>query len=227
MWPFSIGTTLRAWGLSLLLCLPFALERAVYRFQPRALHLASGHASTPTPLIPSSFYFLAAGTQSYVFESGDLILKCFPTRNPARLQRVLDGAQIAWDRLRSETGLLYLHLHATTSLPTVTLYDRLGRPRTVDLNRIAFTLQRRATPVPHPTPAQLDSYRAFVRKRIAQCVGNSDTAFPHNAALLDGALVEIDFGEYWHHPSLADPAQAKREYETFNQKLLRWQKLHP
>ncbi len=209
--------------LCLLLALPFALTRLAFHFHPRALQPAIGQAHIPVPLIPSSFHFLAAGTQSYVFESGDLVLKCFSTRNPARLKRALDGAQIAWDRLRSETGLLYLHLHQTTALPTVTLYDRLGRPRTLDLNRIAFVLQRRATPVAHPTPSQLDSYRAFVRHRVAQCVGNSDTAFPHNAALLDGRLIEVDFGEYWHHPSLADPAKAAQEYETFNQKCLRWE----
>lgn len=227
MWR-SCGTAiLRMFTVSALLAFPFGVARFVQFFHPRHLHIASGFEDNTPLLLPPTFSFLSAGTQSFVFVHNDLILKCFSSRNPKRLKRALDGAQIAWEHLREETGLLYLHLHQTTHLPTVTLQDRLGRPHSIDLNQIAFVLQRRALPLPHPTSEQLASYRAFVRNRVAKHIGNTDTAFPHNIALLDNRVIEIDFGEYWHHPLLEDPLEAEREYETFHQKLLRWEKRHP
>src|SRR5580700_8553627 len=65
-----------------------------------------------------------------------------------RIQRTFHSIKLAYDELREETGLLYLHLNPTDHLSqTLTLYDGNGICHEVDLDSTRFFLQKRATPL--------------------------------------------------------------------------------
>lgn len=129
-------------------------------------------SDSPDPtLLTQTYHYLDCGSQSYVFvsEDGKTILKLFKfqhMRTPpwlnifpsagrlgekrAKKREILEKTftsySIAYDYLREETGLLYLHLAKTDHLKQqLTIIDKIGRHHTLDLDAIEFILQKRGT----------------------------------------------------------------------------------
>ena len=125
-------------------------------------------------LLNQPYDYLAKGAQSYVFLSRDgrYVLKFFRIYHlqppiwvthfkwPSFLEefrqdKILKKSQelhkdflsykIAYDELREETGIIFLHLNKTTSLnQTLTFYDKIGIKHEVDLDQMEFLVQKRA-----------------------------------------------------------------------------------
>lgn len=125
---------------------------------------------SPDPnLLNQTYHYLDCGSQSYVFvsEDGKTILKLFKfqhMRTPpwlnflpsvgklgekrAKKREILEKTftsySIAYDYLREETGLLYLHLAKTDHLKQkLTITDKIGRHHTLNLDTVEFILQKR------------------------------------------------------------------------------------
>lgn len=118
----------------------------------------SDEANKPIPrLFNQPYYYLGKGAQTYVFLSEDkqYVLKFFKfkhikpsifdsekqsKRKLRKLERLFRGYWLA-DKY-SVRGLTYIHLNAgTQQQPTVTLYDKLGLPRKINLDQMVFIVQ--------------------------------------------------------------------------------------
>jgi hypothetical protein len=125
-------------------------------------------------ILDQPYDYLAKGAQCYVFLSrdGNYVIKFFriyhlqpplwvthlhwpPCLQSYQTHKILkksnelhkdfESYRIAYDQLKEETGLLYLHLNKTSSLKhTLTLYDKIGVKHQVDLDQMEFAVQRRA-----------------------------------------------------------------------------------
>ncbi len=120
------------------------------------------------------YYYLGKGCQSYVFASADdqYVIKFFKYQRyrlqpwltyfpplPAivayRQEKIekkwnkLDGFvqswKIAFENLKDETALIFVHLNKTDHLKkTMTLYDKIGQKHLIALDEMEFCIQRRA-----------------------------------------------------------------------------------
>src|SRR5690349_15990834 len=115
--------------VSLMLSLPGLARKLTHGFRIGKLHLDFPYqpqweiACDPAieRILRQPFTFLGKGSQSYVFESqdGQTVVKLFRFDRPDAIQ-LFDACKLAYDSLRDETGLLYIHLNIThMHLPTL------------------------------------------------------------------------------------------------------------
>ncbi|MES2345521.1 MAG: hypothetical protein V4494_06265 [Chlamydiota bacterium] len=120
-------------------------------------------------IISQPFHYLNAGFQSFAFvsEDGKYVLKFFkieeltPTfmgkifpikkykiedrQRTQRRKNVFAACKMAYEELKEETGLIYVHLNATDHLKkTVQLFDKEQRRYLVDLDKTVFVVQKKA-----------------------------------------------------------------------------------
>jgi len=193
------------------------------------------------------YHYLSRGHQCYAFESADgkYILKLprydrytlpFWLRScqfrfledyreeqradkEKRLYFTLNSFQIAFEELKEETALLYLHLGRTNNFGSHTqITDRIGRSYSLDLDATAFILQRKKALM---MPAFKNSLAAGDRARAKEILGafleivairarkgifNKDPSFLRNFGY-DGKGVQIDIGSFYRRGD-CDPATA-------------------
>ena len=131
----------------------------------------------PNAPLSQSYKYLGKGAQVFAFVSqdGNYVIKFFrhhKTRHPLepinkflpqkwrkRLMQTIKkrgekrmkdflSYKLAFNELREETGLLYLHLNKTDSLNThLTLFDKIGVRHFVDLDHMEFLIQKKAKPL--------------------------------------------------------------------------------
>jgi hypothetical protein len=188
------------------------------------------------------FHYFSKGAQAYVFLSadGEYVLKCFrldhlapppwtrwlrgPCFEQKRLARIhrrlLDlrkdctSYALAFDKMREETALLYVHLEGTPLIP-LTLYDRLSIAHLVDPSTLYFVLQRKAELV-YPTLAKLstDELRAplwdlihLLHTRESNAIFDKDPDLHTNFGFLAGRAVQIDPGRYAQRSAPLSPEE--------------------
>lgn len=125
---------------------------------------------SPDPdLLNQTYHYLGCGSQSYVFasEDGTTVFKLFKFQHmrtppwlnflPSKgklgekraikrevLEKTFTSYSIAYDYLREETGLLYLHLAKTSHLKQkLTITDKIGKHHILDLDNVEFVFQKR------------------------------------------------------------------------------------
>jgi hypothetical protein len=185
------------------------------------------------------FYYLAKGAQSYVFASadGETVIKFFRIYHlrppfwltaftlplplqPYRVHKMIakrgeldkdfQSYKIAFQELKEETGLLYLHLNKTDHLKKrLTIYDKIGIAHQLDLDQMEFLLQKRATLV-FPSIAHLvktegidgakQAISSLVKLLIGRCekgIFDKDPDLNTNFGfLLHKIPVQIDIGRF-------------------------------
>ncbi len=184
------------------------------------------------------FYYLAKGAQSYVFasEDGQTVIKFFRIYHlsppfwitafafplpcmPYKIRKILDKRQelekdfqsykIAYDEMKEETGLVYLHLNKTNTLKqSVTIYDKLGIAHQLPLDEMEFLVQKRATLV-FPAIDQLmktegidaakEAISALVKLLALRCskgIFDKDPDLNTNFGFLGRIPVQIDIGRF-------------------------------
>ncbi len=150
-------------------------------------------------LFNKPFTYLDRGHQSFVFLSNDgkFVLKFFDvnslrgysyipfvkrhdtTRTERRLNDLLNGYRIAYEKDRENCGLLYFQVSPNPSMEyTVVLKDRFGFVHHVDLSKVPFVVQKVAV-----------TTRATLYKLLAK--GNVSEAKERL-----GAIVDMYFDEY-------------------------------
>lgn len=210
------------------------------------------------------FHYLARGMQSFAFESedGQYVLKLFNNRYQRNIQffsllshfpciktwalsrmhyfenklcKAFNSYQIAYDQMPQQTGLLYAHLYPTCDLPgSLTIVDPLNIHHQIDLNRVGFLLQKKATLV-YPT---LKTYlqnqdRDGAKKALSslielffwkwrQGIADNDPLIRTNYGFCDGRAIQIDVGPLSPQNPLMDLEQYKKEIERITASLKNW-----
>ena len=102
-------------------------------------------------ILSQPYHFLGKGAQSFVFasEDGKWVIKFFRhhhLKKNSKLAKDFGSYKLAYEKLQSETGLLYLHLNKTNSLKqTLDLVDKIGIHHPINLDQYEFLVQKRAT----------------------------------------------------------------------------------
>lgn len=197
--------------------------------------LSSDQKNTLAQILNQPFMYLAKGHQSYVFVSEDqkYVIKFyrFPSHlrpfpylnhpisyalgcrrcqikeyNLKKLDTTFQSYRLAFENLKEETGLVFVHLNKTRELNRqLTIVDQLEASYSVDLDQVAFVIQRKAEPF-FPTLGKLCkegkgemAVRQVVEFITTQCqkgIVNQDAILEKNYGWLDGKPINIDIGRF-------------------------------
>lgn len=217
-----------------MLSLPGIAKRFTQGFRPAKMEVVFPfHPEWEVPLDPSvraileqPFSYFSKGSQSYVFESedGNYVLKFFRFDYPSddvKVFTLLNACKIAYDRVREETGLIYIHLNSSpTGLPILLCKDAIGRKYRFPLDRLRFAIQKKAKPFravllaarddPEEMRKRMDQFIDLLRARTAKHVFNTDPTLSRNFGFLEDRAIEVDFGNYRPASAHSQFAEVKR-----------------
>lgn len=190
---------------------------------------------TVLPILNQPFHYLNKGSQCYVFESldGQHVLKLFRydrPRSDTKVIHLFNACKAAYDLLKEETGLIFVHLNPTQmGLPTVACRDPIGRVHHFNLNEYRFAVQKKAKDFretlesaknhPNEMKERLDQFIDLLMQRTEKGVLNSDPSLGRNFGFLDDQGIEIDFGNYRPQFHKID---SPKEIKRYTGKLKKW-----
>lgn len=185
-------------------------------------------------ILSQPFHYLGKGSQSYVFESADkqYVVKLFRFDRKHQLEKYLhlfEACKIAYEHLREETGLIYVHLNPTAiDFPIFRGKDAMGRRIQIPLNQARFVVQKRghnleevlrdARHNPQVMRNRLKQFFDLLQARAAKGVFNKDPSLKRNFGFLEDQAIEFDFGSYRFDPTL----DRAKEVQRYGQKLRHW-----
>ncbi len=151
-----------------------------------------------------------------------------------RLTRTFASCKLAYDALKEETGVLYVHLNPTDYFHrTLTIIDKNGIRYQVPLDTSKFLLQSKAVPLEtHFTQLirekrfedghqSIDSLFDLIINRCKK--GFFDRDFINrNLGYIGNRAIEIDLGSFIPDPSMANPMVYKREVYFATLELKEW-----
>lgn len=214
------------------------------------------------------YSYLGKGCQSYVFGSqdGQYVIKFFKYQRyriqpwldyfpplPAiakykeqkrekkwkKLNGFVQSWKIAFENLREESGLIFVHLNKTDHLKQqMTLYDKIGLKHLVDLDQMEFCIQRRAdmlcdTLLRHKEREDLTTAQSVVHQLLsmllseyARGLADNDHALMQNTGVAQGKPVHIDVGQFVLNEAAKDPAVFQQELFTKTYKFKAWLREH-
>jgi hypothetical protein len=171
------------------------------------------------PQLDQPYFYLAKGRQCFVFvsEDGATVLKFlnygrfrFPRwisrhlsqKKERRFAATMGAFELADRYLRKETGLLYVHLRPSQTLPQLIILDGANRPHQIDLNRIAFVVQKRGRSFREEFLARdeqgvcaiIDALCEFLQKRCELQIADEERDVEKNFGFVNGELVYLDPG---------------------------------
>lgn len=214
-------------------------------------------------ILSENFFYLGKGSQFYVFESedGKYVLKFFrmnrykPIRLPAQLplpsfleviqtlrlnkkemglSSLHQSCLLAEQKLREETGLVYLHINKTLSDAQTVVHDPLRRPHSLAIDHYPFLIQKKAEPalsyLSHlleqgkrkEAEMALADLSALIARRCQKGIKDDDPEIYKNAGFLEGRALFIDVGQFSEDSSLKSPTKQLAEVEKTTRKLRDW-----
>lgn len=237
--------------------LPYNPEFEVRSVSEKEIHTASHILDQP-------FYYLGKGAQCYAFvsEDGNYVLKFFrlyhlrppewftsmplPSflqgyrqekieRKFEELSRDFLSYKIAFDELKDDTGLLYVHLNKTDHFhKKVTLYDKIKVKHSIDIDSMEFLLQKKAD-LFYPAmqtmidggkkeeaKAALQKLVSFLAKRASLGLYDKDPDINTNFGIANGSPLQIDVGRFRPDPSRKDPSLYITDIIRVTDNLRQW-----
>lgn len=214
--------------------------------------------------IDQPYYYLGKGCQSYVFASqdGEYVIKFFKYQRyrlkpwlayfpplPAivkyrqekleRKWKKLDGFvqswKVAFENLKEETGLLFVHLNKTDHLQKrLMIYDKIGQMHLVELDKMEFCIQRRAqllctTLLDYKNKGDLLAAQQLVHQLLnlilseyVRGLADNDHALMQNTGVAQGKPVHIDVGQFVFKEAVKEPTIFHQELFTKTYKFKLW-----
>lgn len=214
-------------------------------------------------VFPQKYYYLAAGNQCYAFISEDrkYVLKFFKMQNlfpkgwlnsfPLSLfqkfgfknetgnqlfsERIFASYKDAYEALRDETGLLYIHFNKSREFKSkVTLIDNKGKKYLLDLDAVEFVVQRKAKKIfDHFSnlfaEEKYDELRASVRSFLQLIVVRCERGFVdqnlsirNNFGFVDNMAVQFDCTTLTRDSSMKYPLNLRQEVMEIAKRLDLW-----
>lgn len=213
------------------------------------------------------FHYLACGGQCFAFVSEDehYVIKFFKhrIRKPysyfyySSLPQILDGIRkrklakahfklsrdfnsykMAYENLREETGLLYIHLNKQekTTPPcvaekTIHIFDKLGIAHQIKLDDIEFVVQKRAQLAyahideqmqTNDLAAARESLRSIIHVIAERCkkgIFDEDPKIHRNLGFVGQEPIFIDVGRFTIDPSRKNPAVYHKDIRYITKRL--------
>ena len=211
------------------------------------------------------FFFLDSGGQCYAFisQDGKLVLKLFKMHHirqysllhkiplpgvfnywknqflllqERKLNRIFSSSQIAYTKLKKETGLLYLNLNPMPQLDNLhlTLIDKIGIEHRISLKNVPFVLQHKAdNPFDmlrfHLLHRDMTAAKDVIRDifeclaaRTQKGVVDTDPALRRNIGLLKNQAISIDIGSFILAAEPMTIEDKKQELLNDTRRMHRW-----
>lgn len=215
-------------------------------------------------ILDQSFHYLGCGGQCFAFSSKDdrYVIKFFKqhtlghllwlrqlpfpdsfkknhfkkiTRCEKKLFRDFNSYQIAFDELKEECGLVFLHLTKTDNLKkSITIFDKLGISHVLNLDDYEFIIQKKAEPFEpymkkwiasdqiQEAETALKTVLDLVRLRYQRGIMDEDPRLYNNIGFLDGRPIFMDAGRFKKDPKKSDPKIYLSEMPEFASHLKKW-----
>ncbi len=214
--------------------------------------------------IDQPYYYLSKGCQSYVFISQDkeYVIKFFKYQRyrlhpwfaslpslPAivkyrqeklekkwsKLDGFVQSWKVAFEHLKDETGLLFVHLNKTTHLQKqIMIYDKIGLKHVVELDQMEFCIQRCArllcdTLLDYKANGHLAEAQQLIHQLLnmilseyARGLADNDHALMQNTGVAQGKPVHIDVGQFIFNEAVKQPQVFHQELFTKTYKFKLW-----
>jgi hypothetical protein len=203
-------------------------------------------------IVDQPFSFLGKGAQSFVFASadGNYVIKFFRhhhmstpfwlrwcrktvAKRESKLNKDFTSYKIAYENLREETGLIFLHLNKTKHLNhTLDLVDKLGIHHPIPLDQYEFLIQKRAQLV-YPALEQmmkaghaiqakeaLTDLVHFLADRSKKGISDKDPDLNSNFGFIGTRTIQIDIGRFKQKESPLDKNEIIRITDNLHQWLM-------
>jgi hypothetical protein len=206
----------------------------------------------PEGILSQKFTYLAEGAQAIAFTSSDgkYVLKVFKMRNltPSwtdklcphvvrrrlkNLNYVFNGYRNAYQDLRKDTGLVWIHLAKTDGMhQTLTLIDRDGKEYLVDADTTEFVIQEKAELIfdrlsrlrSEGRTSELEEaialVHALVKHRIDMGYADRDYAVSNNYGFVGNRPIQIDIGRLYR-------GHKEKQLEHVVARINRWRSDQP
>lgn len=214
-------------------------------------------------ILSQQFHFLGSGAQCYAFISADnkYVLKFFKMKHllpkewlrylplPGleqyrfrkvdkrifRQKELFGSYKMAFQMLRKETGLVFVHLNKTSDLNAfATVYDCHGEKSRLNLDRFEFVLQKKSQLVQeriaelmkagHPEKAK-EAINALMQHVVNQCRQgfiDRDSGVSHNYGFVGDEVIHFDVGRIVRDENAKKPSHYQREILRISKKLEPW-----
>jgi hypothetical protein len=214
-------------------------------------------------VFPQTYYYLAAGNQCYAFISEDrqYVLKFFKMQNlfpkgwlnsfPLSLfqkigfksesgnqffsERIFASYKDAYQFLRDETGLVYIHLNKSCEFNSkVTLIDSKGKKHLLELDKVEFVVQKRAQKIfEHLNElVEQDKYeelrtsiRSFLQLIAGRCEKgfvDQDLSIRNNFGFVGNDAIQFDCATLTRDSSMKYPLNFRHEVMQVAERLDLW-----
>ena len=188
--------------------------------------------SLPEGIENQTFTYFNSGSQSYVFvsEDGQLVLKLFKFQHMRAppildfikgfapldekrakkrnvLEKTFNSLCIGYDKLKEETGLVFLHLAKTDHLhKKIVIIDKIGKKHLLDLDRVEFLIQKKGTLAYNALNEWMEkgqvqqakeAVASLLNLSIHRCkmgIFDKDPDFSTNFGFIDTVPFQMDFG---------------------------------
>jgi hypothetical protein len=219
-------------------------------------------------LLRQPYRYLGKGCQSYVFLSDDgryvlkflkyqrfrpsLYLDAFsfiPSVETYRKRKIvakrkkldllLKSWKIAYEHLKAETGVVYVHLNATDSFNNpIYITDKAGFKHAIDPNSVVFLLQRTAKMLCESIEEKMESGNLAgakclldrliltLRQEYERGFGDHDHALMQNTGVSEDQPIHIDVGQLDFDERFKDPAVYQEELFSKTFKFRIWLSKH-
>lgn len=219
-------------------------------------------------IFSAPFTYLGSGNHCYAFasEDGKYVMKFFkqkhmrtqflidylplpakslfyPTKKYLRRhkERVksFNSYKIAFEHLKKETGLFYLHLNKTKTLAKeVTLIDQHGNEILVNIDEMEFLIQKRAEVgyrkldflfaqgLKEEALESIASIMTIVKTRIEKGFSDKDLQFYKNFGFIGSTAIEIDIGEIQKALTSRNLQDIRNELTEFSFQISEWVESH-
>jgi hypothetical protein len=226
--------------------------------------LASDEQIVVKEALRQPFHYLGKGCQSYVFASEDnkYVIKFFKYQRyrllpwltyfpplPAivkyreekmekkwnKLDGFVQSWKVAFENLKDETGLIFVHLNKTDNLnKPLTIYDKIGMKHVVNLDQMEFCIQKKAEMLCEvlmnckksddlPKAQQIvRSLLSMILSEYARGIADNDHALMQNTGVSEGKPVHIDVGQFVFNDDIKRPEIFHQELFTKTYKFKLW-----
>lgn len=196
------------------------------------------------------YSYLASGTQSCAFVSADgkyvlkflqkkkllpFLRECFSSeraiKKEQKLQSALQAYELAFEELKEETGLLYLHFAPIPlKRETIRVKSRWGWSYTLPLTNTLFVIQEKAELIapyleklyvqktPEAAAKATESLLQLVQHRIEKGFTDRDQAVRNNYGFVGTRPIHLDVGGLYKGEKGGEFERIKRRVETLCKK---------
>ncbi|MEI8366283.1 MAG: hypothetical protein WCF65_07670 [Parachlamydiaceae bacterium] len=215
-------------------------------------------------ILNQEFAYLGKGCQAYVFASkdGDYVIKFFKYQRfrpqawidlftfipfvksyqdakviekKQKLDKVFISWKIAYENLKNETGVIYIHLNKGGELQQpLSIIDKMGFQNTIDLSQTEYMIQKRAVMLcpaidqlmingqSNEASLLIDRLLTMLLLEYGMGYADNDHALIQNTGVLDGFPIHIDVGQFIRNDSVKAPKVYKQELYDKTFKFYLW-----